>query len=230
MPSKPLPGFTRRDFLATGAKLGAALIAAPYLARAAPGGGDTLNVALVGCGEEGRVLLNAALKIPDIRFTAVCDIWPYNRRYGERLLKKFGHDPKPFEDYREMLSSGASIDAVVVATPDFMHAEHTNAALKAGKHVYCEKLMSNTVEGARSMVRTARETGRLLQIGHQRRSNPRYIFAHDRILREARLLGRVTNATAQWNRAVTLDLGYPAKEAIPEDVLHRYGYANMHEF
>jgi predicted dehydrogenase len=230
MPSTPLPGFTRRDFLAASAKLGAALIAAPYLARGASGGGDTLNVALVGCGEEGRVLLNAALKIPDIRFTAVCDIWPYNRRYGERLLRKFGHDAKPFEDYREMLSSGTSIDAVIVATPDFMHAEHTNAALKAGKHVYCEKLMSNTVEGARSMVVTARETGRLLQIGHQRRSNPRYIFAHDRVLREAHLLGRVTNATAQWNRSVTLDLGFPAKEAIPESVLQRYGYANMHEF
>jgi predicted dehydrogenase len=231
MPTPQLPGFTRRDFLATGAKLGAVLIAAPYIARAAAvGGGDSLNVALIGCGEEGRVLLNAALKIPNIRFVAVCDIWPYNRRYGERLLKKFGHDPKPFEDYREMLSATADIDAVIVATPDFVHAEHTNAALKAGKHVYCEKLMSNTVDGARSMVRTARETGRLLQVGHQRRSNPRYIYARDRIVRGDRLLGRVTNASAQWNRAVTEDLGFPAKEAIPESVLNRYGYANMHEF
>jgi predicted dehydrogenase len=233
MPTPPLPGFTRRDFLAAGAKLGAAFIAAPYLARAAPAGGgaDSLNVALIGCGEEGRVLLNAAFKIPDIRFRAVCDIWPYNRRYGERLLKKFGHDPAPFEDYREMLAATTDLDAVIVATPDFMHAEHTNAALKAGKHVYCEKLMSNTVEGARSMVRTAKESGRLLQIGHQRRSNPRYIYARDRIVRgEARLLGRVTNASAQWNRAVTEDLGFPVNQGLSEDVLHKYGYANMHEF
>jgi len=228
----PLPSLSRRDFLATGAKLGAAIIAAPYIARAAAsgGGGDTLNVALIGCGEEGRVLLNAALKIPNIRFVAVCDIWTYNRRFGERLLKKFGHDAKPYEDYREMLSATADLDAVIVATPDFMHAEHTNAALKAGKHVYCEKLMSNTVDGARSMVATARETGKLLQIGHQRRSNPRYIFAHDRLLGEAHILGRVTAASGQWNRAVTEDLGYPANQAVPEDVLHRYGYANMHEF
>jgi predicted dehydrogenase len=231
MPPPPTPGFTRRDFLAAGAKLGAALLAAPYIARSAPAGaGATLNVALIGCGEEGRVLLNAALKIPDIRFVAVCDIWPYNRGFGERLLKKFGHDPKAYEDYREMLSGTAGIDAVIVATPDFMHAEHTNAALRAGKHVYCEKLMSNTVEGARSMVAAARETGRLLQIGHQRRSNPRYIYAHDRLLGEAHILGRVTNGSAQWNRAVTEDLGFPAKQGIPEDVLHRYGYANMHEF
>jgi predicted dehydrogenase len=232
MPTPQLPGFTRRDFIATGAKLGAAFVAAPYLARAASigRGADSLNVALVGCGEEGRVLLSATLKIPNIRFRAVCDIWPYNLGYGKRLLEKFGHDPKAFEDYREMLSATPDLDAVIVATPDFVHAEHTNAALKAGKHVYCEKLMSNTVDGARSMVRTARESGRLLQIGHQRRSNPRYIYARDRIVRGAKLLGRVTNATAQWNRAVTEDLGFPAKQAIPEAVLHKYGYANMHEF
>ena len=134
MPTQPPSGFTRRDFLSRSAKLGAALLAAPYLTRgAAPAAGsDTLNVALIGCGEEGRVLLNAAFKIPNLRFRAVCDIWPYNRRYGQRLLMKFGHDPAPFEDYREMLAATADLDAVIVATPDFMHAEHTNAALKAG--------------------------------------------------------------------------------------------------
>jgi predicted dehydrogenase len=233
MPTPPFPGFTRRDFLTTGAKLGAAFLAAPYILRASPtegGGDDTLNVALIGCGEQGRVLLNAALKIPHIRFRAVCDIWPYNRTYGERLLKKFGHDPKPYEDYRELLASTPGLDAVIVATPDFMHSEHTCAALKAGHHVYCEKLMSNTVEGARAMVRTARETGKLLQIGHQRRSNPRYIHARDHLIREAHLLGRITNASGQWNRAVTEDLGFPANQALSEATLHKYGYENMHEF
>lgn len=226
----PYPSFSRRDFLATGAKLGAMLVAAPALVRAAGSGSRTLNVGLIGCGEQGRVLLNAALKIPDIRFRAVCDIWAYNRTYAERLLGKFGHEAKPFEDYREMLSAVPELDAVLVATPDFVHAVHTNAALKAGKHVYCEKLMAHTVEAARSMVVTARETGKLLQIGHQRRSNPRYQHARDRLVRDAKLLGRITNASGQWNRAVTEDLGYPAKFALTEDKLQQYGYANMHEF
>jgi predicted dehydrogenase len=225
---------TRREFLSSGVKLGAALIATPYLARAsAPagaGGSRTLNVALIGCGEQGRVLINAALKIPDIRFRAVCDIWDYNRTYGERLLKKFGHDVRAFEDYREMLSAVPEIDAVIVATPDWLHAEQTNAALKAGKHVYCEKLMSNTIEGARSMVRTAREAGKLLQVGHQRRSNPRYIYVRDRLLREKRLLGRINNMSGQWNRSVSADLGWPERFKIPEAKLNAYGYANMHEF
>jgi predicted dehydrogenase len=224
---------SRRDFLTTSAKFGAVILAAPYISRAAgpvDGGSRTLNVALIGCGEQGRVLLNAALKIPDVRFRAVCDIWPYNRTYGERLLKKFGHDPKPYEDYREMLANTPDLDAVIVATPDFMHAEHTNAALKAGKHVYCEKLMSNTVEGARSMVLTAREAKKLLQVGHQRRSNPRYLHARDKLVREAHLLGRINNASGQWNRAVAADLGFPASQALSEAKLHEYGFANMHEF
>jgi predicted dehydrogenase len=220
---------TRRDFLSTSARLGAVLVAAPYISRGASQG-DALNVALIGCGEQGRVLLNAGLKIPDLRFRAVCDIWPYNRTYGERLLKKFSHDAQPFEDYREMLSAVPDVDAVLIATPDFMHAEHANAALRAGKHVYCEKLMSNTVEGARSMVRTARETKKLLQVGHQRRSNPRYLHARDKLVREARLLGRINNATGQWNRAVSDDLGFPSNQGLPEAKLQQYGYANMHEF
>jgi predicted dehydrogenase len=231
--SFPSSALSRRDFLTGSAKLGAAVLAAPYIARsAAPsaGGGNTVNVALLGCGEQGRVLLNAALKIPDIRFRAVCDIWPYNRTYGERLLKKFGHDVVPFEDYRELLTAVPDLDAVLVATPDFMHAEHTNAALRAGKHVYCEKLMSNTIEGARSMVHTAREVKKLLQIGHQRRSNPRYIHAKDRLIKEAHLLGRITNASGQWNRAVSDDLGFPASHKLSDAKLSQYGYMNMHEF
>lgn len=228
--SSPL---TRRDFLSTTAKLGAVLATAPYIARgAAVGAGksDTVNVALIGCGEQGRILANASLKIPDLRFVAVCDVWNYNRTYAERLLKKFAHDPKPFEDYKEMLKAVPEIDAVLIATPDFVHAEHTNAAFKAGKHVYCEKLMSNTVEGARSMVLASREAKKLLQIGHQRRSNPRYQHARDKIVREAKLLGRMTNITGQWHRAVTADFIAPKGQEISEAKLRQYGFANMHEF
>jgi predicted dehydrogenase len=224
---------TRRTFLSTSAKLGAVIAAAPYIARgAAVGAGksDTVNVALIGCGEQGRILTNAALNIPDLRFRAVCDIWPYNLTRSERLLKKFNHEAQPFEDYKEMLKAVPDLDAVIVATPDFMHAEHTIAALKAGKHVYCEKLMSNTVEGARSMVVAAREAKKLLQIGHQRRSNPRYLHARDKIVREAKLLGRITNITGQWHRAVTDDFSFPPNQGIAEAKLAQYGYANMHEF
>ena len=60
---------------------------------------------------------------------------------------------------RDELSAGPDLDAVIVATPDFWHAEHAIAAMKAGLQVYCEKEMSNTLADARRMVQTSRETG-----------------------------------------------------------------------
>ena len=124
------------------------------------------------------------LRIPGLRFRAVCDIWTeYNQKRVVNTLKKFKFEVNGYEDYREMLDKEKDLDAVVIATPDFWHAPHTVDCLKAGKHVYCEKEMSNTLEGARSMVLAARETGKLLQIGHQRRSHPRYLHCYDKLHR-----------------------------------------------
>jgi predicted dehydrogenase len=91
-------------------------------------------------------------------------------------------------------------------------------------------MMSNTIDGARSMVKTMRETGKLLQIGHQRRSNPRYLFTLNRLLHEAQFCGRLTAAQAQWNRAVKEDFGWPRKYEIPASMLAKYGYKDMHQF
>jgi predicted dehydrogenase len=90
--------------------------------------------------------------------------------------------------------------------------------------------MSNTLEGARAMVVAARETGKLLQIGHQRRSNPRYLHCYEKLLGEAKLLGRIVTVNGQWNRAVTPDLGAPDRYAIPEARLKQYGFKDMHQF
>jgi predicted dehydrogenase len=80
------------------------------------------------------------------------------------------------------------------------------------------------------MVQTMRETGKLLQIGHQRRSNPRYLFTKNRLLGDAKFCGRLTAAQAQWNRAVSLDLGWPKHSDIPADMLAKYGFKDMHQF
>jgi predicted dehydrogenase len=232
----PASGVSRRDFLRTGVAAGAGILLGRASASAvdAPailtGASKVLNLALVGTGAQGRVLIDAALPIPNIKFQAVCDIWDYSLRYGERYLGRNGHTVRPYVDFQEMLEKEKDIDAVIVATPDFMHAPHSIAAMEAGHHVYCEKLMSNTIEGARSMVHAAQRTGKLLQIGHQRRSNPRYIHARDRIVRGDRLLGRVTNINGQWNRAVSDDLGWPPRNVIPDATLAKYGYESMHEF
>jgi predicted dehydrogenase len=191
---------------------------------------DQVNIALIGAGAQGRILTESCLRIPGIRFKAICDIWSYSQRYSERYLKKYSHEVNVYENYQELLAGETDLDAVVVASPDWMHAEHANACLQAGYHVYCEKEMSNSLEKAASMVRTARETGRLLQIGHQRRSNPRYIHAIERLIHETKLLGTVTHASAQWNRAQAEDIGWPSKYEMDAATLDQYGYNSMTEF
>jgi predicted dehydrogenase len=199
--------------------------------RSAPADLQVVNVALIGGGAQGQVLIDAMLRIPGLRFRAVCDIWTeYNQRRVVNTLRRFKHEVNGYEDYREMLDTEKEIDAVIIATPDFWHAQQTIDCLNAGKHVYCEKEMSNTLEGARQMVAAARETGRLLQIGHQRRSNPRYLHCYDKLLQQAKLLGRIVTVSGQWNRAVAPDLGAPDRYAIPEARLKQYGYRDMHQF
>ena len=159
----------RRAFLERAAAAGAGLL----LAREALGqrgeaaeeqqpkkaSSDELQIALVGAGAQGQVLMNSCLKIPGVRFRAVCDIWEaYNLKRAQRMLEKFGHQAAAYRDMHQMLAREKGLDAVIIATPDFWHSPQTVDCLHAGLHVYCEKEMSNTLEGARKMVRAARET------------------------------------------------------------------------
>ncbi|MHC4659743.1 MAG: Gfo/Idh/MocA family oxidoreductase [Planctomycetota bacterium] len=225
-------GIDRREFLRSTAVLGAGVALAPKsFGRAAGSKADDINVALLGAGAQGQVLLNACLKMRGVRFKAVCDIWTaYNQKRVSRLLKKYRHEHNTYVDYQEMLDKEKDLDVVLIATPDFWHAEHTVACLKAGLHVYCEKEMSNTLEGARKMVQAAKETGKFLQIGHQRRSNSRYIHCYDKLIKEAKILGRITTINGQWNRAARPDLGSPKKYAIDQVTLEKYGFKSMHQF
>jgi predicted dehydrogenase len=229
MVNQPL---TRREFIGATAAAGAGLMLASgtKIFGQTKSANGKINIALIGFGAQGRVLLESLLRIDNVHLVAIVDIWEYARTYGERYLKKIGHEVHAYENYEDLLAIETDLQAVIVATPDFWHAPITNACLKAGLHVYCEKMMSNTIEGARSMVKTMQETGKLLQIGHQRRSNPRYIFALNRLIRDAKLCGRLTAAQAQWNRAVTEDFGWPKKAAMPPEELTKYGYTDMHQF
>ena len=192
---------------------------------------QVVNVALLGAGAQGQVLTDSMLRIQGLRFRAVCDIWTeYNQKRVVNTFKKFKHEVNAYEDYREMLDKEKELDAVIIATPDFWHSQHAVDCLKAGKHVYCEKEMSNTLDGARAMVRAARDTGKLLQIGHQRRSNPRYQHCYNKLITEAKLLGRVVTVNGQWNRAVSPDLGAPDRYTIPPARLSQYGFKDMHQF
>lgn len=249
----------RRQFVQSTAAIGAGLFVAPNVlgATASAAKKDDINVALIGAGAEGQVLFDACSKLgrnSGIKFKAVCDIWDYNRNKMARKLKMYkrrGFNDAAYVDYKEMLDKEkGNIDAVIVATPDCFHAEHANACLKAGLNVYCEKEMSNTIEGAKSMVMTAKETGKLLQIGHQRRSNPRYLYAKKNIIdkkfpmtmknpktdkeetSDSTLLGRITTINGQWNRGAKacIDLGWPEGSEIDKKILKNYGFKDMKQF
>ena len=190
---------------------------------------DDIHVAIVGAGRQGRDLINYGLDLGGVRFKAVCDIWPYAQKYAAGILKKRGHAATVYEDYREMLAREKGLDAAIIATPDAFHAEQTLACLKAGLHVYCEKEMALKVEDCRRMVLAARECGRLLQVGRQHRSNPRYHIALNYIY-EKKALGRLTNVSGQWHGHRRVRFTWPEKLALDDATLKRYGYESMEQF
>ena len=224
---------SRRGFMRSGAVAGAGLMLTSKGAIAQGESGDRLlKVGIVGCGAQGERLRDAASKLDGINFVAVCDIWPYNRQIMARRLKAYGHDAEEFDDYEAMLEKRTDLDAVLLPTPDVFHAPYTRMALEKGLAVYCEKMMSNTIEGAADMVRSQRETGGILQIGHQRRSNPRYLHLRDKLILDKKIFGRITHANAQWNRPVSAapTSGYPKGSELPQETLEKYGFKSMEEF
>jgi predicted dehydrogenase len=223
----------RRNFLHSAAAAGAGLAFLQGVAGRSASGKepDDINVALLGAGHQGFVLMNSCRRIPGIRFKAVCDVWPsYYPRLASRMIEGYGHEHNTYADYREMLDNETDLDAVIIATPDFWHAPHTVACLKAGLHVYCETGMANTVEGAKKMVEAAKRTGKLLQIGCQRRSSSLYLHCYEKLLHGHKIFGRMVAASAQWNRMEMAPLGWPERSTLDQATLERYGYESMSQF
>lgn len=127
----------------------------------------TLRVGIIGCGgiANGKHMPSLA-KISEVEMVAFCDI---EIEKAEVAAKNFGiADAKVYEDYKELLKDD-SIDVVHVCTPNRSHGFITVDALKAGKHVMCEKPMAKTSQEARLMLETAKVTGKKLTIGYQNR-------------------------------------------------------------
>lgn len=225
-------GCSRRDFLKTAVvagAAGAAAFAAPRILHA-QNAGDPIRLGVIGTGTEGRVLINSVLKCyrqENVKFAAVCDIWPYNLNYTAKVLGKYRMPVKAYADAGDMLDKEkGNLDAVIVATPDWVHHQHSILCMEAGLDVYCEKEMSNTLENAKKMVEVSKKTGKLLQIGHQRRSNPRYHTMYDYVCNK-KSCGRLTNVAGNWNRSKPLSVSWNDKYALDKATLDRYGYESM---
>ena len=181
---------SRRTFVRDTGRAAAALAIAPMIVPRHVLGGvgfrapsRTLNVAFVGIGGMGMANMDVLVQAGE-NIVAVCDVdFPYvERSLAGRLrppqgqsssspeslrLKQAYEKAAKYEDFRVMLERQKDIDAVVIGTPDHLHAVIANAFMKAGKHVYLQKPLTYSVYEARLLARTARETKVVTQMGNQ---------------------------------------------------------------
>ena len=154
---------SRRGFLGTAAGV-AAFTVVPRHVLGGPGQtppSEKLNIAGIGVGGQGAGDLRA---LESQNIVALCDVdW----RHAAGTFGRYP-DAKKYRDFREMLDKeDKNIDAVVVATPDHCHAVASMAAIRRGKHVYCEKPLTHTVYEARAVAEAAREHKVATQMGNQ---------------------------------------------------------------
>ena len=124
---------------------------------------DHINIALIGAGGMGTGDTMTALKVPGVKLVAVCDL--YDGRLAD-AKKRWGQDIFTTRSYKEILSR-SNIDAVIVATPDHWHQQISIDAMRAGKHVYCEKPMVHDISEGPAVIKAQKETGKVFQVGSQ---------------------------------------------------------------
>jgi len=149
-----------------------------------------VNIGIIGL-RMGCSHLMACEGMQEVEVKAVCDT-------DAARLQEVAHGKRVpvFEaDYRA-LAERDDLDALVVATPDHLHEEHTVAALRAGKHVLCEKPMAPTLEACRRMIAAAQEAGRVLMIGHVARFTP--VFRTLKAMAERGEFGRIYYVGAEY--------------------------------
>ena len=191
---------TRRSFfdLAGGATAVSLLHTSAARAQRGRGPSDRVRVALIGSGNRGRQVADLFLQhLKDVEYPVVCDVYKTRLDQGVQQLSARQLDTKldTYEDYRRVLDR-SDIDAVHIATPDHWHGQILADAISAGKDVYVEKPLSNTVERAVDALRAYKASNRVVQFGTQQRSGPHFEEAA-KIIQEEQL-GKITHAVIQF--------------------------------
>jgi predicted dehydrogenase len=139
----------------------------PLVAVRGTAANSSVSVGLLGSGNRGPYVAGMLAKNTAARVVALCDILPEKMERAKGVIGV--ENPKTYRDFRELLAS--DIDAVIIATPVYLHAEHFEAAVRAGKHIYIEKPAAADVEGCKRVMRWADSADRKLNItfGFQRR-------------------------------------------------------------
>lgn len=166
---------SRRDFLKQASLLGVGLTASPFIIKAggsiAPS--DKIRVGLIGCNGMGFENLKAFLRNPEVECVALADIDQnvLQNRAAETEKISGKRVKNLYKDWRGLIDN-KDIDVVIVGTPDHWHCLQMVAACQAGKDVYCEKPLGNSIEECNIMVRAAQKYNRVVQVGQWQRSDP----------------------------------------------------------
>jgi len=181
---------TRRQFLRTTGQTATALAAASSFVPAilsAPAPSKRIGVGCIGLGTRGGDLLNTVVYAPNVKVTAVCDVYGPHRRKG--IERSLNPEVKAYVDYRELLAD-PNVDAVVIATPDHWHCQMVLDAVKAGKDIYCEKGFSRTLAEAKLMRDALKKSKVIFQLGHHARQATCALQAKELIAQD--ILGPIT--------------------------------------
>ena len=181
----------RREFMG-GVAAGAAAFAMPLPVKAMAAS-DTIRIGMIGCGDRGRQDLHSAIRLPGVECVAVADV--YSRRRDE--AKAIVPNATMYDDPRRLLDR-KDVDAVIVATPLFLHSKYMQDVLAAGKDVYCEKTMTWDIAEAVACRKAANASSQVVQIGLQHESEGAQVDARQWI--EQGLLGKITSVEAWMSR------------------------------
>ncbi len=155
---------------------------------------DTLRLGVIGTGGRGINLMETLQEIAGTEVVACCDILPFRL---EKAMEKASKKAKSYIDYRSLLDD-QSIDAVIISAPLHLHFEMAKDSLDAGKHVYCEKTMTFTIEEAKKLGSIVENSDKVFQVGYQHRYNKLYSNVKDIINGED--FGTLSHIECYWNR------------------------------
>lgn len=155
---------------------------------------EPVRLGIIGAGSRGQELLRSFLRVPGVHVTAAADVYPMRFKQVDAVC---GYTVAQHQEYRALLER-KDLDAIVVATPLGLHAEHVLAALGSSRPVYGEKTMAYTVDQAKQIVAATATSKQIFQVGHQYRYSPWIRSAMARV--QAGEIGDVTHVMAYWNR------------------------------
>src|ERR1039457_390443 len=189
------PPVSRRTFLSASAASAATFaIMAPQTAKSYQAN-SKISVGLIGSGGRGSYDSQIVHADPRARITALCDLFDDRIEKAKQTIKV--ENPAVYKDFEKLLAS-PDIDAVVIATPPFEHPRMLDAAVEAGKHVYCEKPAGVDLEGVKRVIAAGRKCDpkKNISFGFQQRYGPVYLEAYKR-LKEGQI-GSLSNARGFW--------------------------------